>query len=220
METRNHQPPPPIGPRNITGVLKQVRISQVWTALGGGPLRSNRGRAFWRDGDGLTISLDDTKGCYYDHRDNADGGILDLIQLVRGWTRSEAAEWLFDLAGVERPQLSQAAKAQWRRGRAAAAAEASDFTRWRRDTEHSLRCNLVIACGMYHRAKKWLIDHEAENQTPRWEFMMRMQNDSWADFQRHEAMVEAFRKESTPELLARFRRQRRDWFFPSPGANQ
>ena len=34
--------------------ISQIRISEVWRALGGGELQHNRGRAFWRNGDGLT----------------------------------------------------------------------------------------------------------------------------------------------------------------------
>ena len=48
--------------------ITSVRITDVWAALGGGPLRQRRGQAFWRDGDGYNVSLNDDKGCWHDFR--------------------------------------------------------------------------------------------------------------------------------------------------------
>src|SRR2546426_428714 len=71
-------------------ILAQVSITDVWQALGGGPLRHGRGRAFWRDGDGYHVSLSDPKGTWYDHSRGEGGGILDLISLARGCSRADA----------------------------------------------------------------------------------------------------------------------------------
>jgi hypothetical protein len=42
-------------------IIEAVSISALWRALGGGELRHGRGRAFWRNGDGWSISLDDAR---------------------------------------------------------------------------------------------------------------------------------------------------------------
>ena len=41
-------------------------ILHVRRLLGGGELRGKRGRAFWRNGDGYNVSLDQVKGVFYD----------------------------------------------------------------------------------------------------------------------------------------------------------
>ena len=100
--------------RQICGA---VAITAVWRALGGGELRRGRGRAFWRDGDGLNISLSDTKGTWYDHRDGIGGGVLDLVLHVRGGNRQGALRWLADSFGLpleDRP-LTPAERRQYSR---------------------------------------------------------------------------------------------------------
>ena len=134
--------------------LDRVRISEVWAALGGGPLQHNRGRAWWRDGDGWNISLDDSKGCFYDHARGAGGGVLGLIQLVRGGSRAEAIEWFKAFAGVESGPAGRprARSGDWVEAKAAEAW-------WKARTEY-LRFELGSFLRIYHTSKKWLIDHE------------------------------------------------------------
>ncbi len=99
----------------VDGVLSRIRIGQVWSALGGGEVRHNRSRAFWRDGEGWNVALSDAKGTWYDHRDNIGGGILALIQHVRGGSHKDALCWCAGLAGVpleDRP-LSAEDRARW-----------------------------------------------------------------------------------------------------------
>ena len=81
-------------------IAARVRISELWTALGGGELRGGRGRAFWRAGDGFNVSLNDTKNCYFDHAQGEGGGVLDLVQRARDCDRKTALAWLADFAGV------------------------------------------------------------------------------------------------------------------------
>lgn len=83
----------------VRGVLSRLCINDVWRALGGGELRHGRGRAWWRDGDGWSVALDDRCGCWYDHRDGIGGGVLDLVVHVRGGGRQDALRWLADLIG-------------------------------------------------------------------------------------------------------------------------
>ena len=84
-----------------TEIIGAVSITDVFVGLGGDQPKNGHARAFWRDGDNpQAVSLNDAKGCWYDHRDNVGGGILDLIRRVRGGTRSDALEWLAELKGV------------------------------------------------------------------------------------------------------------------------
>lgn len=83
-----------------TEVIDRVRISEIWSALGGGPLRQGRGPAFWRDGDGLNVSLNDQKGVWHDFVSGEGGGVLDLVQRVRGGSRADALQFVADVAGV------------------------------------------------------------------------------------------------------------------------
>ena len=46
--------------------LADLRIRDVWRALGGGPLRHGYGRAFWRDGDGWNVRLYTDSDCFKD----------------------------------------------------------------------------------------------------------------------------------------------------------
>jgi len=88
-------------------ILSGTSIVEVWHALGGGEIRHGRGQAFWRGGDGWSASIDDNRGLWFDHRDCVGGGILDLIQHVRGGTRVEALQWLGTLAGVRLDHLPE-----------------------------------------------------------------------------------------------------------------
>ncbi len=100
----------------IDQILSQVRISEVWCALGGCELHRGRGRAFWRGGDNPdAVSVNDSKNAFYDHVDGHGGGVLDLVSLVRGGSRQDALKWLADYLGVpldDKP-LSPEDRARW-----------------------------------------------------------------------------------------------------------
>lgn len=81
-------------------IVGQLRISEVFRSLGG-EVRGHRGRAFWRQGDGLNIALDDAKGTWFDHRDSVGGGMVDLVVHVRQCSRREALDYLALLMGAE-----------------------------------------------------------------------------------------------------------------------
>jgi hypothetical protein len=83
----------------LTELLSRVSIVAVYLALGG-ELRNGRGRAFWRNGDGSNVPLDEKTGTWFDFARGEGGGILDLIQSALGCTRREAVEWLASFAGV------------------------------------------------------------------------------------------------------------------------
>jgi hypothetical protein len=105
-----------------------ARIGQVWGALGGGEIKRKRSQAFWRNGDGWSVTLNDDKNCWFDHRDGVGGGVLDLIQRVRGGSPAEALRWLSEfyalpLDGASPEQRRRYAKARRRAPRLALAAE-------------------------------------------------------------------------------------------------
>ena len=85
---------------NAATVLPRIAdldIKAVWSELGGGQLHSNRGRAFWRDGDGFNVALD--VGVWFDHGRNTGGGVLDLVETARGCDKRAALGWLTDHFG-------------------------------------------------------------------------------------------------------------------------
>jgi hypothetical protein len=110
-------------------------IKAVWHDLGGGPLKGNRGVAWWRGGDGLSISLDDERGGWYDFACNQGGGIIDLVQTVLGIDRREAAAWCRQRYGWPegRQPLTAAERQGFARRRKQAERRADDLTKWRRD---------------------------------------------------------------------------------------
>lgn len=86
--------------------LKQVVntpgvILDVWRALGGEELRNGRGRAFWRDGDGLNVKVDSQHNRWFDFVFSEGGGILRLIEIALRCSKSAAIRWLADFSGVE-----------------------------------------------------------------------------------------------------------------------
>ena len=99
----------------VADVARSTSISTVWARLGGGELRRHRGRAFWRDGDGWAVSINDEKGTWFDHRDGIGGGVLDLIQHVRGASRQDALRWLASMVGfkLDDPPMTRQCRADW-----------------------------------------------------------------------------------------------------------
>jgi hypothetical protein len=84
--------------------LAELDILEVWNAAGGGPLRSKRGKAFWRSGDSYSVSLDPAKGTWYDHRDARGGGSLALVETALGCDRRTALRWLEANCGLDSTQ--------------------------------------------------------------------------------------------------------------------
>lgn len=80
--------------------IEDLDIRAVWTALGGGPLRGGRGRAFWRNGDGFHIALDASKSVFYDQARHEGGGIVRLVEIAIGCDRRAALAWLADNFGI------------------------------------------------------------------------------------------------------------------------
>lgn len=108
----------------------RVRITEVWAALGGGTLRRNRGRAFWRDGDGYNVDLCDAKGTWNDFARGEGGGILDLIQRAQGGSRGEALTWLSCTMGLALGHVSEADRRRWAEAKRRAALVAQLAGAW------------------------------------------------------------------------------------------
>ena len=103
------------GESDVAAILARVQVSQIYRTLGGPELRGNRGPAFWRDGDGLNVSINDARGVWHDFGGGEGGGILDLVQRVLGGSRADALRWCAELAGVpllDTP-LSAADRERW-----------------------------------------------------------------------------------------------------------
>jgi hypothetical protein len=103
--------------------------------------------------------LNDEKGCWHDFVAGEAGGVLALVQRVRGGTRAEALRWVADLAGVtldDRPATvrDRAALAQ---RRAAAEREAADLLAWRASLDRVLRAQRDKHFRLFHATKRWII---------------------------------------------------------------
>jgi hypothetical protein len=82
-------------------IVAATTITKVWLALGGDPPKRGRARAFYRNGNNpQAVSLSDSKGAWFDHRDNTGGGVLDLIERALGCDRVGALQWLSDFTGL------------------------------------------------------------------------------------------------------------------------
>ncbi len=134
-------------------IIGRLHITEVWRALGGGELRHGRGQAFWREGDGYNVALDDAKNTWYDHAAGEGGGVLDLVQRIRGGTRADALRWCAALAGVtleDRP-LSDADRQQW-------AAARREIERTTPAARHWQRAAVNYAEGVLLALKSGLVD--------------------------------------------------------------
>jgi len=123
-------------------LLDRASITDVWRALGGGELRLGRGRAWWRDGDSYSVSLNQDKNVFFDFVAGKGGGILDLVRTVNGCDRRDALRWLADDRGVsldnDRP-LTREEKRRYVQRRSHVESKARNLTKWRRDILRRLR---------------------------------------------------------------------------------
>jgi len=86
---------------SISELKSRCSITDVWSALGGAPLRHGRAAAFWRPkADGLSVSIDAVRGVWFDFRDNVDGDIVELVRTVRQCDFRTAVVWLAGFTGV------------------------------------------------------------------------------------------------------------------------
>jgi hypothetical protein len=86
---------------SVKAVKARADICEVAGALGP-KVRGNRMTAAWRNGDGLTVSLDRDEGLFYDHRDGKGGDVFDLVRLSLDCGFSDARSWLAEFYGIAR----------------------------------------------------------------------------------------------------------------------
>jgi hypothetical protein len=140
--------------------IKELDILAVWTALGGGPLRAGRGRAFWRNGDGYNIAIDQKRGVWHDKVTHEGGGILRLVETALGCDRRAALAWLADNFGIKTTTLSRDEKRQWSQRRALAEAAAKALA----ERTEAYLADLHLACGMLLRRYHRLMDEAYRHQ--------------------------------------------------------
>jgi hypothetical protein len=145
----------------ITNVVAEIiggrPVSEVWVALGGNAPKRGRARAFYREGDNpFAVSLNDSKGCWFDHRDGVGGGVLDLIQQVRGCDRRSALCWLAELNGLRLDDHPLTASGRREYGRKVA--EASDLAAWRAGLIDAMKRERNRWWEIYHGSLRYLLD--------------------------------------------------------------
>ena len=139
--------PAATGPR-----IEDLDILQVWTAAGGDPLRGNRGRAFWRNGDGFNIAIDQTKGTWFDHTSGTGGGILALVEIAIGLDRRAALDWLAQNFGISSGKsYTPAERREFARRRQAARAVAERLIQRRDEAFNQIREAKRKKLEEYHR---------------------------------------------------------------------
>jgi hypothetical protein len=82
-------------------MIGDLRITEVWERLGGGPIRNGRAAAWWRDGDGANIAIDRERGVWFDFARGFGGGVLDLVRTVCDCDKRAAVHWLRDQGLIE-----------------------------------------------------------------------------------------------------------------------
>lgn len=111
-------------------MLTLPRILEVWRSLGGGELRRDRGRAFWRNADGFNVKLDQERNSFYDFAHAEGGGVVRLVELALGVDRAQAWGWLREAFGVDAPAPGRDRARQRERERALETGEARRFLAW------------------------------------------------------------------------------------------
>ena len=195
-------------------IVCRVKISDVWQALGGDPPKRGRAKAFFRGGDGLNISLDDSKGAWYDFRENTGGGILALIQLVQDCTKKDALKWLADYQGVSLDSpLTPSERRDYARRRAAAEQEGRALVAWRNDLIESIREYRDLLFTSYHGARRFLRDHPVDDCIARgdwrWELAFDIMYTYWPRIEDLDNRIDTLKKAAWSDLLPYFRARHR-----------
>jgi hypothetical protein len=142
-------------------IVRATTIGRVWIALGGDPPKRGRARAFYRDGTNpQAVSLNDSKGCWFDHRDRIGGGMLDLINHVLGCGTAGALRWLSSFTGIPLEERSFSGAERREYGRRCDKAErlAQDVA----DFEYGLELFLEERRGDVTTVVSWLLDHDID----------------------------------------------------------
>jgi hypothetical protein len=186
--------------------MESVSILSVWHGLGGGEIRHKRGRAFWRKGDGWSVSIDTDKNVWYDFRDGVGGGVLDLIERVLRCDRRSAVEWLQNYTGVPSRQATQEERRDYSRRRARAEHEAQQLVAWRDGMLDNLRHHRVLCYRLYHECKRRIIHGDYANDEELLELLDTAEESEGKACQ-DDAAIDVWRQASWTDLLPLFRRE-------------
>ncbi|MBM3756930.1 MAG: hypothetical protein FJW38_23470 [Acidobacteria bacterium] len=133
--------------------IEDLSFAEVWAALGGGPLRAGRGRAFWRGGDGFNVSIDAERRRWYDHARAEGGGILRLVETALGVNRRAALAWLGDNFGVGTTERTPEERRRFAQRIDAARAVAAQLVERRDAYMLDLRTAASILLTAYHQRR-------------------------------------------------------------------
>lgn len=135
-------------------VVSGVRISEVIHALTGKEPRRTGGSIFrtaatWRGGDGLSVAGDDARGVWHDFVTGEGGGVLDLVQRVRGESRQDALRWVADFAGLalDEKKPSPDLRAEWAKRRRELEQFLPDARYWQRAAVNMAENCLAVLKG-------------------------------------------------------------------------
>ncbi|MDB5552109.1 MAG: hypothetical protein JWL86_2093 [Rhizobium sp.] len=82
-------------------IMELVARRILGEALGGEPNKHLSSRLELRWGTNGSVSVDLTKGTWYDHEDQLGGGVLELLRAFKGFDKSEAVAWLVENGYLE-----------------------------------------------------------------------------------------------------------------------
>jgi hypothetical protein len=144
----------------IDDIIARVQISRV-AEVHGVKLdhTKRRGVATWRKGRNFSVSFDDSKNCWHDFVSDEGGGVVSLVQKLRGCDKKEAVQWLSDFTGVPLHEMNDVERRDYSRRRAAAEREAHLLTAWRDDLVATMRARRDLYFHAYHRARKYIQRH-------------------------------------------------------------
>jgi hypothetical protein len=180
-------------------------ISEIWVGLGGEPPKRGRARAFDRNGDNPdAVSLNDEKGCWYDFVTGEGGGILDLIQRVRGCDRGAALLWLSDFTG--RPLNNRPLTAEERRQYARARQEGAELVAWKERLTESLKSERRHWWRVYHGSRRHILEHGLDSVLG--DVMGTLYEISESEIDKLTGQIDTLAKASYRDLLPIFRAQR------------
>jgi hypothetical protein len=194
-----------------TDIISRVRLNDVAETLGV-KLDRTRRRCIcpWReDADGWNVSLDDSKGLWFDHARAEGGGVLDFIARVRGCNRKAALEWLAAYCGVPLGEQTEGERRDWARRIRAAEPEARRLVEWKLDTLEALREQRDRLLRIYHHAKHFILNHDVEQCEAtgdlRFELALSVGWSYWIRIRALDRQIDRLEAASYADLLARFR---------------
>jgi hypothetical protein len=200
-----------IVPHTSADVIAAVHISVIYTGLTGTKPRPAgagrfRARAVWRDGDGYNVALDDSRGCWYDFKTGDHGGVLALVQHVRGGTKQEALKWVASFAGMELDdhQLTSVERERYRQQIVIAKREAADLKAWRDGLLAVLREHRNGFLASYHKAKNYVLANGVD--TPYGNLMADLCESCLAKYQKLDRAIARIEGASWEVLLEYYRK--------------